>query len=816
MPGDFELFEEVFEILSRPQPAGESLQEILRKVLTLVDSEQGAIFLLNEERKTMVRRASVGVPAEVIDEYEEVPLGRYIIGKVGETGETVVVDDVSRDKRVRLPFLEEVGIRSFICVPILSRGNVLGVLTTTGVADPVVDRKKLSVLASVGHQVGAALDNAQLLHRSQRSERLYRHLVDHAPDLNLLCDPQLRIVRMNRRGLRFFGIEADEGNRPALPDLLPPESLAHFQGARDALVGGGADGIEFELTINGSGGRREAYEFRTSLVREEENQFYLHFVGRNSTRKKELETRLLEYADQLEGEVEKRVGELRSAKNQIAYLFRVSRRLGEIDHVDDKLHLVASSISEAGLFQKVLIRLHDREGRGEKVVSWGYAEEELDPAVREVFAEEVFKSDFLQHKYHTGHTGNSYMINSTQRGGASGEEWVPGDRLVVPLSGSAFRPIGFLLAEDPPGERRPGEDLVQVLELFVNLAAQAMEAEELSQRLREVDRLRRERSKPFTMDSLIGTTSEMREVFDSIHKLANVRSSVLITGESGTGKELVANAIHANGRRADRPFIKINCAAIPEALLESELFGIEKNVATNVDRRIGKFELADGGTLLLDEIADMSMVTQAKVLRVLQERIVERVGGGRPIPVDVRIMAATNRDPMAEVEAGNLRQDLFFRLHVVRIHLPALRERRADIPALSDHLIDRICREQDMEPRILSPEVLELFMRYPWDGNIRQLRNCLERTLIMGGEKKEIGLEDLSPGIRLWEDGKRGEEDLSAGTDLASSLEEYERQIIVDALEKTSWVQSRAAKLLGISERAMWYRVKKLRIPIPD
>ena len=153
---------------------------------------------------------------------------------------------------------------------------------------------------------------------------------------------------------------------------------------------------------------------------------------------------------------------------------------------------------------------------------------------------------------------------------------------------------------------------------------------------------------------------------------------------------------------------------------------------------------------------------------------------------------------------------------MVRIHLPALRERRADIPALSDHLIDRICREQDMEPRILSPEVLELFMRYPWDGNIRQLRNCLERTLIMGGEKKEIGLEDLSPGIRLWEDGKRGEEDLSAGTDLASSLEEYERQIIVDALEKTSWVQSRAAKLLGISERAMWYRVKKLRIPIPD
>ncbi len=815
MTGDFELFEEVFGILSRAAPADESLQDILRKVLTLVDSHRGAIFLLDEKRKVMVRRARIGIPAEVIDEYSEVPLGEHIIGKVGLTGEKVLVDDVSNDARVRLPFLEEVGIGSFACVPVLSRGTVLGVLTVAGSVKQAISPQQLSLLASVGHQVGVAIDNARLLTRSLRSERLYRHLVEHAPDLNLLCDPELRILKMNRGGLRFFNLDREEFDRPGLGELLPPESLAPFLVARDALTGATAEGTEFEITCEGSDGKWECYEFRSSLVREEEDRFYLNFVGRNLTRRKELEKRLLEYADQLEGEVEKRIGELRSAKNQIAYLFQVSRQIGDLELVDEKLNLIVNAVSEAGLFRKVMIRVHNREGVGGRIASCGYDTEEMDQVIEEVFAENAFKSDFLKSHYSAVPTGNSYLISSSEQNNAAGTDWVPGDRFVVALTGSAGSPVGFLLAEEPLVGKRPEEDLVQVLELFISLAVQAIEAEKLSERLREADRLRREQVKPFNLENLIGTTREMKEVFNSIQKLAHVRSSVLITGESGTGKELVANAIHVNGNRADGPFIKINCAAIPETLLESELFGIEKNVATNVDRRIGKFELAHGGTILLDEIADMSMVTQAKVLRVLQERMVERVGGDEAIPVDVRILAATNRDPFLEVEMKNLRQDLFFRLHVVRIHLPALRERRADIPLLADHLIDRICREQELKSRRLSPEVLDLFLRFPWEGNIRQLRNCLERTLIMGGEEGEIALDDLPQGIRLWESTGAEEETPEGEADLAASMEAYERQMIVEALEKASWVQSRAAKLLGISERAIWYRVKKLKISFP-
>ncbi len=818
MPETPGLFEEIHEILARGAPVDESLRSVLEKVLRLADAERGAIFLMNRAKSALVRRAHVGMPPEIIESYTEVPVGEQIIGTVGKTGERILVEDASSDDRVRFSNLGGLGLASFACLPIVARRNVLGVLTAGNSRPGTIDARRLSTLAAVGHQIGIALDNGDLLRRSRRSERLYRHLVDHAPDLTFLCDPSLRMIRMNRGGIEFFGLSAEHVSRENLESLIDAESVALFREARDSLVRGDRHGSVFEIKLGGGGGRKKSYEFRTSLIREEGDLFYMHYVGRNITRRKELESRLLQYADQLEGEVEKRVSELHQAKNQIAVLFQVSEKIREMESVDEKLSLIVRTVVDAKLFRKVMIRVHDGAGKRRKVASWGYGDEELVSVEREFFADKALDSPFLKKGVAMG---NSYFLpadgGGADRGAMPGSaRWREGDRLIVPLSRGAGRPIGFLLVEDPPGEKRPGEDLVQVLELFVNQAAQAIEEERLSRRLREADRIRREYTSRHSMENLIGSTREMRDVIDSIRKLSEVRSSVLITGESGTGKELVANAIHGSGNRRDGPFIKINCAAIPDALLESELFGIEKNVATQVDRRIGKFELADGGTLFLDEVADMSLATQAKVLRALQERVAERVGGERPIPIDVRILAATNRDPLVEVEEGRLRQDLFYRLHVVRIELPPLRDRREDIPALVDHMIERTCREQELEPKRVAPEVLSLFHRYPWPGNVRQLQNCIERALVMGKAKEEIVVDDLPPAIRMWEPDQREAPPGEGNGDLESALEAFERERIIEALEKSDWVQCRAARLLGISERAMWYRVKKLAISIPD
>ncbi|NNE08219.1 MAG: sigma-54-dependent Fis family transcriptional regulator [Gemmatimonadetes bacterium] len=307
---------------------------------------------------------------------------------------------------------------------------------------------------------------------------------------------------------------------------------------------------------------------------------------------------------------------------------------------------------------------------------------------------------------------------------------------------------------------------------------------------------------------IVGRSEGILEVQTYARKVCNAQSSVLVTGESGTGKELIASLIHYESDRRNEPFVKVNCAAIPETLLEAELFGIEKNIATNVDRRIGKFEQAQRGTIFLDEIGDMSLMTQAKVLRVLQEREFERVGGTESIHIRTRVIAATNKDLRAEMKRSAFRSDLFYRLNVINLQIPALRDRREDIPALTEYFIGVFCEENGVKPRTVSPETMEVLIDYEWPGNVRELENAIERAVVLG-DGDTISTEDLPPAIlgAVQQDA----EGVDART-FQSRVSDFERSLLIDALNRSDWVQAHAARRLGISERSMWHFYKKYRL----
>ncbi|MBI5167656.1 MAG: sigma-54-dependent Fis family transcriptional regulator [candidate division NC10 bacterium] len=310
----------------------------------------------------------------------------------------------------------------------------------------------------------------------------------------------------------------------------------------------------------------------------------------------------------------------------------------------------------------------------------------------------------------------------------------------------------------------------------------------------------------YHFDQIIGESGKMQEVLALVHRVSNSGATVLIRGESGTGKELIAKAIHYNSPRAEGPFIKVNCAALPENLLESELFGHEKGAFTGaVSSRIGRFEAADKGTIFLDEIGDLSPSLQVKLLRVLQEREFERLGSNRTIKVDVRIIAATNRDLEAVVRGGRFREDLYYRLNVVPISIPPLRERREDLPPLMDHFLTKLSLENRKTITGLTREARDALMRYEYPGNVRELENILERAVVLA-RSETIGLSDLP--ISLQEP-KAGEETEKS---LPSLLEGIERRMIVEALQKSQGVQTKAAELLGISERMLRYKLKKYGI----
>jgi DNA-binding NtrC family response regulator len=339
-------------------------------------------------------------------------------------------------------------------------------------------------------------------------------------------------------------------------------------------------------------------------------------------------------------------------------------------------------------------------------------------------------------------------------------------------------------------------------------------------RLARENRLLRERiEREFGMGRLIGSGAAMRAVFETIQKVAETDLTVLIRGESGTGKELVAQALHENSPRRERPFVAVNCAAISSELVESELFGHEKGAFTGADaRRAGRFEAANGGTIFLDEIGDMAPETQAKVLRVLQEQSFERVGGTRALQVDVRVVAATHRDLEADVATGRFREDLYYRLKVVEVDLPALRERTEDLPSLTERFLEQVAERLGRPRATLSPEALAALAHHAWPGNIRELRNVLEQAAVLASGDS-IGPDDLKlagRGAAGNGGGTASDRDVAFSDAKRDAVEQFERTYLLRALRQNEGNISRTAEAIGMVRQSLQQKIRELGLRDED
>jgi DNA-binding NtrC family response regulator len=337
---------------------------------------------------------------------------------------------------------------------------------------------------------------------------------------------------------------------------------------------------------------------------------------------------------------------------------------------------------------------------------------------------------------------------------------------------------------------------------------------------------RREISQKYDVHNIVGKSMPMQQVFRLIHKVAATDATILILGESGTGKELVARAIHHHSDRNARPLVPVNCGAIPGELLESELFGHEKGAFTGaIKTRLGRFELAEGGTVFLDEIGDMSPMLQVKLLRVLQEHQFERIGGAKTINADIRVIAATNQNLESKVAEGSFREDLFYRLNVVPISIPPLRERRSDVPLLCRHFLKRFAKQKGLADKSIHKSVMDRLLRYHWPGNVRELENLLERMVILA-DGDELLPEDLpghmagpvedSPPLREETLPEAEPEFPAEGVDFNSAVDAFERRLILEALDRTGWVKNQAASLLKLNRTTLVEKIKKKGIAGPE
>lgn len=358
------------------------------------------------------------------------------------------------------------------------------------------------------------------------------------------------------------------------------------------------------------------------------------------------------------------------------------------------------------------------------------------------------------------------------------------------------------------------EEDLRMLKIIASLIAQSVRLNQEIEKEREAfleekENLKQQLKGKYTINNIIGNSDRMQEVFESVHKVAPSKANVMLRGESGTGKELLAKAIHYMSPRAQGPFIKFNCASIPEGLLESEMFGHEKGAFTGaMSSRKGRFELAHGGTIFLDEIGDLPLSLQPKILRVLQEKEFERVGAEKTIKVDVRLIAATSRNLEELVSTGKFREDLYYRLNVVPVFLPALREKREDIPLLVEHFLKKY-NQDNRRTVILTTDALNSLLHYDWPGNVRELENTIERLVVMSGGDV-INQSDLPLNIR--EQLIKARYAITMKDALPSAIEDIEKTKISDALKKTGWVQAKAARLLGLTPRQIGYKIKKYRI----
>ena len=377
-----------------------------------------------------------------------------------------------------------------------------------------------------------------------------------------------------------------------------------------------------------------------------------------------------------------------------------------------------------------------------------------------------------------------------------------------------YKTLGVLIINLAYNPKRDFDNMTKFLTLIASSLLQPIllkrAVEQERQRLLDENVILKQQLKEgHSFNSIIGTSHEMQEVFSQITQVSNANTTVLIRGESGTGKELIAQAIHYNSPRTDKPFIRVNCAAIPENLIESEFFGYEKGAFTGaVSRKKGRFELAHGGTIFLDEIGDLSPMTQVKLLRVLQEQEFERIGGTETIKVDVRVITATNANLEKLIEQNKFREDLYYRLNVFSIYMPPLRERKPDILLLADHFMIKYGRQQKKVVRRISTPAIDMLMRYHWPGNVRELENCIERAVLVC-QDSVIHSYHLPPTLQTAESSNTMPRE-----SFASAILTYEKELIQEALKAADGNKARAARLLDTTERILGYKISKYEIDV--
>ncbi|HEX6278596.1 MAG TPA: sigma 54-interacting transcriptional regulator [Pyrinomonadaceae bacterium] len=464
--------------------------------------------------------------------------------------------------------------------------------------------------------------------------------------------------------------------------------------------------------------------------------------------------------------------------------------------------LLESAISALGAEKLFLITLASETDRSSLTATSGFTIgefRELDSALDQPFWRELADSpNDLEHRNSEDHRSGDLRLQSVHS-------------LVIRKVKVGRKTVGLLCAGLNERENA-SDDLGSALGIVASLIAQKLRVEHAvlgeRERLREENlQLKQELKEKYDFSHLVGNSNEMRQVYEQVSQVARSNATVLLRGESGTGKEMIANAIHYNSLRSKRAFIKINCAALPDTLIESELFGHERGAFTGADRlKRGRFEMADGGTLFLDEIGDLPAQTQVKLLRVLQEREFERLGGTETIKANIRLITATNKNLEAAITKGEFREDLYYRLNVFSIFLPPLRQRRSDILLLAEHFLEKYEAEHGKRIRRISTPAIDMMMSYHFPGNVRELENAIERAVLVC-DSNVIHSHHLPPTLQTAE---------TSGTEsrmtLASSVAAFERDVIVDALKSTSGNVAKAARHLESTERILGYKIKKYNI----
>ena len=507
------------------------------------------------------------------------------------------------------------------------------------------------------------------------------------------------------------------------------------------------------------------------------------------------------YLDGVSGADRESVFEARTAEvRRLATLLEVSRALSDTMHLEDSLRNVVRILEEHPSVSGSLVLL---DGGSESLVAQGRS----DPGSLALPIDRV--GEILDRVLASGkpvvvpRTSREPLVRPQREGEHS--------LLCVPLVVDG-RSIGVHAIELHFLEGRDYDRALNFVLVVASMIGQAVKVSRLVEDerrglLEENIHLREELRVRYDFSNIIGNSSPMRQVYQRITQVARANTTVLIRGESGTGKELIAHAIHYNSLRNQKPFVRVSCAALPESLIEAELFGYEKGAFTGAqNRKMGRFELAEGGTLFLDEIGDLRPSLQVKLLRALQEREFERVGGTRTIRVDVRLIAATNKALEDAIAQGSFREDLYYRLNVFTVFVPPLRERKSDILLLADHFLEKYAREHGKNIRRISTPAIDMLASYHWPGNVRELENAMERSVLVC-EGHVIHGHHLPPTLQTAE-----ASDTVIRVDLDEAMAAYERDLIQDALKSSRGNRAKAARLLGSTERIVGYKVKKYRI----